>query len=391
MTSKPLSPATPPFNSSLSARWRLADKTSLKLGGAARSWTTITSLDQLRAHTERATRTGEPQLVLGGGSNLVCADEGFEGRVLEIALRGIHVANSPPRESGPNRLQARALSVPNAPLDGPQPAISADSGDVWLHVAAGEPWDAVVAAACRWGWAGIECLSGIPGKAGATPIQNVGAYGQELADCLWEVTCLDRQTGELLCLSREQCELGYRHSRFKAQDRDRFVVIELVLRLLRGGQATVRYPELARQLATSSPALSEVRSLVLATRHSKSMLLDPNDPNGRNCGSFFVNPIVSREQWQLLQQQRDGQVPHFEVDARRVKIPAAWLIEQAGFARGHREGNVGLSSKHTLCLIAHEGATSNEFIAFAHRVRDTVLAQFGIELRPEPILVGMHW
>lgn len=390
MTSK-LSPSgPPPLASATSSPLLLASKTSLGLGGAARTWVAVQDIEALRGRVVQAHRCGEPLLVLGGGSNLVCADEGFDGGVLEVCLRGAHADCHPPI-SGSAGQDLLSLSQRNARLNGPEPEFSGSQSDVWLHIAAGESWDDVVAATCRWGWAGVECLSGIPGKAGATPIQNVGAYGQELSDSLCQVTCIDQRSGRLVTFTREACHLGYRDSRFKNEDRGAFVIVELVLHLKRRGQPTLRYPELARKLTQTAPSLPEVRRVVLDTRRAKSMLLDPNDANGRNCGSFFVNPIVARQAWQALQTRWQAPVPCYEVDAKRVKIPAAWLIEHAGFPRGHRAGNVGLSTKHTLCLVAHDGATAHEYVAFARQVRDGVRDQFGIELVPEPVLVGLVW
>lgn len=372
----------------------LRDRTTLRLGGKPSRWHTVRTLDALAAVLEQNDAT--PLLVLGGGSNLVCSDDPFPGTVVELELSGVHAESQPPTLSiAPRSSTALSLSAPNVELSAPSlpKGVDPNAPYVWLHVAAGERWDEVVAAACRWGLAGIECLSGIPGKAGATPIQNVGAYGQEVGDTLWSVTCMERKTRALVVFSAAHCELGYRTSRFKTTDLDRYVVVEVVFRLRVGGPDAIRYGELAHKLSTIVRPLSlpQVRAAVLETRAAKSMLLDPTDPNGRNCGSFFLNPIVQRAQLAQLQSQSSESIPAFEVDATRVKVPAAWLIERAGFARGHRVGNVGLSTKHTLCLVAYDNAKASELLGLAQHIRDAVRNKFGIELHPEPVLVGLRW
>lgn len=371
----------------------LAHHTTLALGGPAADWRQTKSLAEVREALRHA--GSGPVLVLGGGSNLVCADKGFDGTVLAIDNKGVYVRTEPAPGA-----ESLASEAPNVSLDAPTLPWDLPVGaSVWLHVAAGEVWDEVVRACCTWGLAGIECLSGIPGKAGATPIQNVGAYGQELSDCLWSITCVHRETLELVQFSAEACKLGYRHSRFKAESRDEYVVVEVVLRLARGGAPNLSYAEIARQFQDQPhPDLLAVRQAVLATRKAKSLVFDRSDPNTRNCGSFFVNPVVPRSVLMSIQARYEDSVPHFAVAAapatvgpERVKIPAAWLIERAGFARGHRAGNVGLSTKHTLCLVAHEGATATELVQFARHIRDTVLREFGVELVPEPVFVGVGW
>lgn len=369
----------------------LAQHTTLALGGPAADWRPAKSLAEVREALRHA--GSGPILVLGGGSNLVCADDGFDGTVLAIDNKGVYLRSEPPPAA-----ELLSSESPNVSLDAA--ALPMDvpvGGAVWLHVAAGEVWDDVVRACCTWGLAGIECLSGIPGKAGATPIQNVGAYGQELSDCLWSITCVHRKTLELVQFSAEACQLGYRHSRFKAESRDEYVVIEVVLRLARGGAPNLNYAEIARQFQDQpAPDLLAVRQVVLATRKAKSLVFDRSDPNTRNCGSFFVNPVVPRSVLTAIQTRYEDPVPHFAVGAsavgqERAKIPAAWLIERAGFGRGHRAGNVGLSTKHTLCLVAHDGATATELVQFAREIRDAVQREFGVELVPEPVFVGVGW
>lgn len=368
----------------------LARHTTLALGGPAEDWRAVTSLSELRDALRAA--HARPLLVLGGGSNVVCADAGFAGTVVAMQLRGLHCST---REPSPNAIP-RALNDPNAEFartTRPESLGPLTPGsDVWLHVAAGEPWDEVVDAACRWGLAGLECLSGIPGKAGATPIQNVGAYGQELSDTLWGVVCVERATGKLVYFSAAECQLGYRHSRFKAQSKDAYIVVEVILKLRVDGAPTLAYAEIAQQFeGVANPTLTAVRRAVLTTRRGKSLLFDRTDPNSRNCGSFFVNPVVERGLHSRLQERFEQTVPAYPAGPDRVKLPAAWLIERAGFAKGERRGNVGLSTKHTLCLVAHDGATSRELVEFARHIRDRVAAEFGVELVPEPVFVGLAW
>lgn len=373
------------------ASQRLAAHTTLALGGPVADWRRAESLAAV-IDAVRDSR-GSPLLVVGGGSNLVCADVEFPGTVLAMNTRGVHLRSQPPTAA--DQLALLSHHAANAGLDESRPDAldaAAPRRDVWLHVAAGETWDEVVAACCRWELAGIECLSGIPGKTGATPIQNVGAYGQELSDCLWAVTCLDRETLEVVTFSAAECDLGYRHSRFKAQSRDRYVVLEVTLRLHPHGAPNLGYAEIARQFETGpAPDLMAVRRAVLETRRAKSLVFDRADPNTRNCGSFFINPTVPRSHYETLQHEHEGRVPGFAVGADRVKVPAAWLIERAGFVKGERRGNVGLSTKHTLCLVAHDAATTNELLTFAREIRDRVQSRFGIELVPEPVLVGLEW
>lgn len=335
----------------------LAPLTSLGVGGAARYLARVRTADDLAQVLDWAARRGIDSTILGGGSNVVIADAGVAGLVVIPGLLG------------------------QAPI--------ADDGDVVVRVGAGEPWDGFVATCVERGWAGLECLSGIPGLAGATPIQNVGAYGQDVGARLVSVEVLDVRTLERSALSRDECELGYRTSRFKGRDDGRFVVLAATFRLLPGGPPCVTYPEIARQLAGSpTPTLSEVRAVVLATRRRKSMLLDPSDENGRSCGSFFLNPELSPAAADALAARSPVKPPGYALADGRVKVPAAWLIEHAGLSRGQRFGNVGISSRHALALVCHAGATAAQLVEAAHRVRDRVWQAFGVELEPEARFFG---
>lgn len=335
----------------------LAPKTTLGVGGAARELCVARSESDVAEAVARA-RAEELDLhVLGGGSNLVVSDAGVEGLTLAIALRGVDW--------------------------GAEGRVTA---------AAGEPWDAFVAASVERGLAGLECLSGIPGLVGATPIQNVGAYGQEVSERIARVRALDRESGAVVELGNAECRFAYRDSYFKSHAPGRFVVLAVEFRLIPGGAPALRYPELERELAErglADPTLEDVRQVVLALRGRKSMLFDPSDENGRSCGSFFVNPIVEPALAdEVGAQTGDPSMPRYPQADGRVKLSAAWLIERAGLAKGTRDGNVGLSTKHTLCIVAHPGAGADEVVRFAARVRRTVQERFGVRLEPEPVFWG---
>ncbi len=306
-----------------------------------------------------------PILVLGGGSNIVIGDEGWPGIVMQMAMRGIEHHTAPE--------------------------------GVRLRVAAGEPWDDLVARTVAEGWAGLECLSGIPGSVGATPIQNVGAYGQEVSQVITAVHVWDRRRSERRVLDAEACAFAYRHSAFK-DDPEGAVVLAVDFLLEPEGAPTLRYGELRRSFEGTTPSLAEVRARVLELRRSKSMVIEPGDPNRRSAGSFFTNPVVETEIAEALVERavREGlvadadAVPRYPAGTGRTKIPAAWLIEAAGFSKGQRDGAVGISSRHALALVHHGGGTTRELVAFARQVQDGVRERFGIELRPEPVFVGIE-
>jgi UDP-N-acetylmuramate dehydrogenase len=339
----------------------LGPRTTIGVGGAARYLVEARTESDVLEALAWAKQRGVPVRVLGGGSNLVVADAGFDGLVLAMALRGV--------------------------------AISAPSGDARLTARGGEPWDKVVASAVGRGLAGLEGLSGIPGCAGATPIQNVGAYGQEVAETIESVRAIDRETGTAVELSAKDCKFAYRDSFFKAEAPERYVVTEVRFALSERAPAAVRYPDLLREVerrGLTAPTLSEVRDCVLTVRREKSMLLDANDVNGRSCGSFFLNPIVTAADVERVRAVvgADVKVPTYPQPDGRVKLAAGWLIEQSGFGKGFRDGNVGLSTKHALAIVAHAGATADEVKRLSVRMRDGVRARFGVELTPEPNFWG---
>jgi UDP-N-acetylmuramate dehydrogenase len=334
----------------------LADHTTLRVGGPARRMITVkTEADLVEAVTD-LDAGGEPLLVLGSGSNLLVGDAGFDGTVIKIATQGIAEDTA------------------------------ACSGAV-ITVAAGEPWDPLVRYAVERGWSGLEPMSGIPGLVGATPIQNVGAYGAEVSELISTVRTLDRSTGQLKTLFPIECGFGYRTSRFKS-DPGHFVVLSVTFQLPLGSMSQpIRYPELARVLGVEvgqrAPA-AEVRQAVLALRSAKGMVLVEDDHDTWSAGSFFTNPILSQAEALVL----PAGAPRFSQPDGAVKTSAAWLIEQAGFGKGYGRGAARLSAKHTLALTNRGAASAAELLSLAREIRAGVQAKFGIELVPEPVLVG---
>ena len=336
---------------------RLAEHTTLRLGGPARAWVRATTEAELVAAVSKAEG---PVLVLGGGSNLVVADDGFEGTVVEVATRGVR-----------------------ADVAGDDPSC----GGVLVTVAAGEDWDGFVEQAVEHGWVGVEALAGIPGLVGATPIQNVGAYGQEVAQTIARVRVWDRALRGVRTFANADCGFGYRTSRFKA-DPGRHVVLEVTFQLRQGSLGSpVGYAELARTLGVEPGGrapLAEVREAVLGLRRSKGMVLDPADHDTWSAGSFFTNPVVAAAT------VPDGAPAWPQADGS-VKTSAAWLIERAGFVKGYARGPVALSTKHPLALTNRGGATTEELLGLAREVRDGVFAAHGIGLVNEPVLVGCEF
>jgi UDP-N-acetylmuramate dehydrogenase len=341
----------------------LAALTTLRVGGRAARLVRATSTDQVIDAVSECDARSEPVLVLGGGSNLLVADEGFSGTVVLVGTRGLTV-----------EAEDRC-------------------GGATVRVAAGEPWDGVVAAAVERGWTGIEALSGIPGSTGATPVQNVGAYGQEVAETIASVRTWDRQEGRVRTLAAADCEFSYRHSRFKEErfrGGPRFVILEVTFQLRLAELAgPVRYAELARALDVEvggRAPTARVRDVVLALRRSKGMVLDADDHDTWSAGSFFTNPLLDVEQAARLPQD----APRWPADGGRVKTSAAWLIEHAGFGRGYGlPGPAALSTRHTLALTNRGSAQAKDILELARTVRDGVRAAFGVELQPEPVLVGV--
>jgi UDP-N-acetylmuramate dehydrogenase len=337
----------------------LAPLTTLKVGGPARFFVEARSEEDVKNSLHHASSSDLGLFILGGGSNILVSDEGFDGLVVHIALKGIYVCD--------DRLPDRALVT------------------AW----AGEDWDNFVEYSVNRNLAGIECLSGIPGLVGGTPVQNVGAYGQEVSETIVSVRCLDRERGEIVELSNEECSFAYRTSIFNSTMKDRFVVLSVTFGFVPDGAPKIAYKDLKEHFDGRWATLRATRSAVLGIRAAKSMVIDDADPNSRSAGSFFKNPIVERSKLsEVASRAGVDSVPNFEASGGFVKIPAAWLIEQAGFYKGFAMGNAGISAKHSLAIINRGGATAAEILALKERIIDSVVAKFGIELVPEPIFVG---
>jgi UDP-N-acetylmuramate dehydrogenase len=362
----------------------LADYTTLGLGGPARSFvsagTELGLIDAVRS----ADKAGEPVLLIGGGSNLVISDGGFPGRVVHVNTRGFTY-------------------------------IDAGDGAVSVTVAAGEDWDDAVAATLAEGLAGLEPLSGIPGRAGATPIQNVGAYGREVAEVISQVRVYDRQQDQIRVIPNESCGFSYRTSLFRsgrpeslvpmpggslsqAAGQPRYVVLDVTFRLTRQSlSAPVRYAELASELGIDmgeQAGTGEVRAAVIKIRARKGMVLNPGDPDTRSAGSFFTNPVITAEELARVEAAAAGKgagtVPRYSMGMGLVKVPAAWLIEHAGFAKGHgAPGPARVSSKHTLALVNTGDATTADLLALAREIVSGVRAAYGVTLSPEPVFIGV--
>jgi UDP-N-acetylmuramate dehydrogenase len=337
----------------------LATLTSLAVGGPPLEFVDATSDDAV-VEALKSARTRElPVFVLGGGSNVVVADEGVPGLCLRMATRGLEFA-----ERGP---------------------------EVWVTAAAGENWDEFTRLVSERGLGGVECLGGIPGSVGATPIQNVGAYGQEVSDTIVRVRAVERSSSRVVEFDHADCRFGYRDSFFKSEEGlDRYVVLSVTYRLRPGRGDKADYPELSHALGRPAAEVTpeEARRVVIGLRRRKSMVLDANDENTRSCGSFFVNPQLSVDELENVRAAVGAEAPSFRQADGRYKVPAAWLIEQAGLHKGTRHGNVGLSSKHTLAIVAHESASAADVVRFARFVRDTVKARLGVTLTPEPLFWG---
>ena len=346
----------------------IAPLTTMRVGGPAATLATAETTDEIVAIVRDVDAAGRDLLVVSGGSNLVVADDGFGGVVVRIANRGITVESQ-----------------------------DACSG-VFVTVAAGEPWDEFVAHAVAQGWSGVEALSGIPGLTGATPVQNVGAYGQEVAQTIARVRVYDRAKGEIRTFAGADCAFTYRHSRFKGTDR--YVVLEVSFQLALGDlSAPVAYADLARQLGVElgeRVPLADAREAVLAQRRLRGMVLDAQDHDTWSCGSFFTNPIVTSAEFETLLGRvaervgPDGPVPpRFDGADGTVKTSAAWLIDKAGFGKGYKmPGPAALSTKHTLAITNRGDATAADVAALAREVRDGVHEAFGVTLVNEPVFVG---
>jgi UDP-N-acetylmuramate dehydrogenase len=342
----------------------LAPHTTIGIGGNARFFADVATTETLLAAIDWARNHSIPMIVIGGGSNLIIADRGFDGIIVRVSINGIR-------------------SQPQ-------------SDRTTITVGAGEDWEEFVAFCVASGYSGLECLSGIPGRTGATPIQNVGAYGQEVAEVISSIEAVEVETGRLVNIPSDQCGFAYRSSRFKTYDRNRFIITAVTFTLPLNGRPDVRYDALARYLAehtVAPPSLRDVREAVLAVRRTRSMVVDPCDPYSQSVGSFFVNPIVPEDQFRQIQAAARRrtiaeEVPVYLSPDGLCKVPAAWLIEHAGYRRGHHHGNVGLSPNHALAIVNRGGGTAREVLELAARIKSSVLASFGVTLAAEPVFIG---
>lgn len=336
----------------------LAPLTTLGLGGPARWLALATEPEHVATAWAWCRARNVPLFVIGGGSNLVIADEGLDALVLRMAIAGI-------------TFESQA------------------DGSTRVTAGAGEAWDDLVALAVARGLAGVECLSGIPGTVGGTPIQNVGAYGQEVADTIESIGAFDTVAAVATTLRAADCGFSYRMSRFKSEP-GRFIVTEVMFRL-KPAAPIVRYPDLLDWIARAGidqPTLDDVRQAVIAVRRTKGMVVDAADPDSRSVGSFFMNPVVTTAVRDTIARVAGQTPPAFPAGTGLVKVPAAWLIERAGFQRGHIDGPVGISRKHPLALVNRDGATARDVVRLATHIKHEVAERFGVSLRPEPIFVG---
>lgn len=339
----------------------LAPRTTLGVGGPARYFLQARSTDDVVAGVQFARSRQLPVFILGGGSNLVISDQGFPGLVLHIAVRGI------------DRRE--------------------ESGQAIFEAGAGETWDDLVARAVAADCAGIECLSGIPGTVGGTPVQNVGAYGQEVSETVTEVLALDLRDLQVRALCNEACGFAYRSSVFNTSERGRFVILRVTYALSPGGAPRIAYRDLKNHFAgrASTPTLAETREAVRQIRRSKAMLIVPGEDDARSAGSFFKNPVVSPEDYERVRRRAQDlklEVPSYPAEGQTTKIPAAWLVERSGFHKGYTHGSVGISRKHALAIVNRGGATAADVIALMKEIQRGVRETFGLELHPEPVFVG---
>jgi UDP-N-acetylmuramate dehydrogenase len=343
----------------------LAPFTTFGIGGPARWFVEATNEEEIAEAAAWAQEHGAPLFVLGGGSNLLVSEAGFNGLVLRVGLKGIDATSA---------------------MDQPEQTI--------YRVSAGEDWDHCVQRTIEDECAGLECLVGIPGTVGGTPVQNVGAYGQEVASVIECVRTYDLAERAFVEFSAAECGFSYRRSRFNSADRGRFIVTRVDYRLTPDGVPTLRYADLQRAFPESSqPTLAEVAAVVRRIRRTKGMLMAEGDPDCRSAGSFFKNPVVTEAELKRIAAGGEKAPPRFPAgtgaeNAGRVKVPAAWLIEQSGFAKGYRLGAAGVSTRHTLALTNRGGATATEVLALARQIVDAVEARFGIRLEMEPVMVG---
>jgi UDP-N-acetylmuramate dehydrogenase len=343
----------------------LAPYTTLRIGGPARFFCSVQHENEIAEAAQFARDNGLPLFVLGGGSNLLVSDAGYGGLVVHLSAT---IARQERR----------------------------DAEHVLLEVAAGENWDDLVLYAVDRGYAGIECLAGIPGDVGGTPVQNVGAYGQEVAETIVLVRAYDLETRTFVNLDHQACHFSYRRSLFNAEAPGRYIVTAVTYRLRPGGEPALRYADVKRHFASvldrgDQPTLRQVYDAVRSIREQKGMLAGQGGPDGRSAGSFFKNPVVPSSRLPQLAFQAEcnlDQIPHYPAGEGTVKLPAAWLIERAGFHKGFAMGRVAISSRHTLALVNLGDATAAELIALRDAVATAIRDKFAIYLEQEPVMLG---
>jgi len=338
----------------------LAPMTTFQVGGPARYFVAAATVEDVREAVEYAREKRLPLFVLGGGSNLIVSDAGWPGLVSKVGITGIS------HHQGRSRI---------------------------FDAGAGEEWDKLVALAVSHQCAGIECLSGIPGSVGGTPVQNVGAYGQEVSETIECVQALDRKTLEVVQLSKEDCGFQYRTSIFNTSQRERYIILRVSYRLTFRGEPKLAYADLKKYFAgwATPPTLAQVREAVREIRASKGMLIRPDDEDCRSAGSFFKNPVLTAEEHTMLEKkasERGLKVPSYPALEARRKVSAAWLVEHSGFAKGYSNGKVGISRKHALALVNRGGAKSSDIVAFKDEIQDRVEEIWGVRLQSEPVFVG---
>ncbi len=335
----------------------LAEFTTLEIGGAARFFAQVREENEVVEAIEFAKQNNLEIFILGGGSNVLIADKGFDGLTLRIALKGISFAEQ-------------------------------NDKTVFVTARAGEDWDEFVKSCVEKNLQGIECLSGIPGFVGGTPVQNVGAYGQEVSGTIAAVRVLERATGKIYEMPAEQCGFAYRASIFNTTEKNRFVVLAVTFALQLNGEAKIVYKDLREYFGGKKPNLTETREAVLEIRRRKSMVIDRNDPNSKSAGSFFKNPIVTSKQFDEICEKFGDSIPSFAADENTVKIPAAWLIEHSGFYKGYRHETVGISTRHTLAIVNLGNATASDVCVLKDEIQKAVQKRFGLSLKPEPVFIG---
>jgi UDP-N-acetylmuramate dehydrogenase len=343
----------------------LAPLTTFRIGGPARYFVESKTTAEVKEAVQFAHSKDLPLFTLGGGSNLLVADAGWHGLVLKIGIAGIN------RQAGNN-----------------------GEGRVLFDVGAGESWDRFVSHAVMANCAGVECLSGIPGSVGGTPVQNVGAYGQEVAETIESVEVFDLRDGQIREFCNEACGFAYRSSIFNTIERGRFIILRVTYALTPGGEPYLEYADLKKHFAgrETRPNLSETREAVRHIRALKGMLIVPGDPDCQSAGSFFKNPVVSEEQHEDLKKRAGAKglsIPSYPALDSKKKISAGWLVEKSGFSRGYGFGHVGISSKHALAIVNHGNATAGEVLALKDQIQQRVEEIWGVRLEPEPVLVGI--